>query len=567
MMRRGSRPQSTLTVASAALLAAVLLVGLTPALTACDTGLQAELDAKRAARYKAAAEALAAVEIERTKLLEESLPTEDAVAEGKKHPMVLWRAKITERDDENALGKLSEDFKGTPTQAPSLLGSGFARESASFWRGDGSLERYTKFLAGYLADAAKEAEEAKAKGDTEFVARPFQAEAAFDAFFVHAARFYQLQSLPPDVQLTTAFPYWQLAFRIPSHTNENFSDYVTRLCRSSELQEGCKGVPHELRPAAINKPYLEWLQARTKEFAAAHDVKVFDTVADRYLKGLTAAMEASPDLTEDPMLPETFSDSGATGGLAVTLSDKRGVYVLETQVQDSFSGTIPAGLGAALTAKITELKDTPGNSIDYERVLLEAPGTLPISRVLQVVAALPRDVVRQFGMVGRRRADDSLRRAGLVVRLPADDEGATTSYQFAGAESVSCNYFGVAGKPPIGRKEPGSYLVIRNGKAQAAKLTRDETTRELSASAALTLDVAATDTAKIQEWADANEGIVRLFLDGGKTYNDLLATVSGLLYKCHDIEVSVDERGEQKLTVRCGKSGERDLTLVVGVCQ
>ncbi|MEZ4264875.1 MAG: hypothetical protein R3F39_00750 [Myxococcota bacterium] len=563
MMRRGSRTQSTLFVA----LTALLVLALAPALSACDTGLQAQLDAKRAARYKAAAEALSAVEASRTQLLEEALPAIDAEVEGQKHPMVLWRAKITDRDDENALTKMAEDFKGTPTQPAAVLGSGFARESASFWRGDGSLERYVKFLAGYLAEAKKDAEAAKAAGNTEFVPRPFQAEAAFDTVFVHAARFYQLQSLPPDVQLTTAFPYWQLAFETPSHSNENFSDYVTRLCRASSVQERCKGVPHELRPAAINKPYIEWLDARTKEFAAAYDVKVFDEVAARYEKGLAAALEASPDLAEDPVLPETFSDSGATGGLTVTLSEKRGVYILDTQVQDSFSGSIPGGLGAALTAKIEELKGTPGNQIDYERVLLEAPATLSVSKVLQVVAALPRDVVRQFGMVGRRRADESLRRAGLVVRLPADDEGTSTSYQFNGADSVSCNYFGVAGKPPIGRKEPGSYLVIRGGRAKAAKLGRDEATRELSVSAELTLDVAATETAKIQEWADANEGIVRVFLDGGQAYTDLLATISGLLYKCHDIEVTVDERGDKKVSVRCGKATERDITLVVGVCQ
>lgn len=563
MMRRGSRTQSILL----ALLMALLALASVPALTACDTGLQAQLDAKRAARYKSAAEALTALELDRTKMLEDALPAIDAPVEGPKHPMVLWRAKITDRDDENALTKLADDFKGTPTQPAAIFGSGFARESATFWKGAGSLERYVKFLAGYLADAKKETEAAKAAGNTEFVPRPFQAEAAFDQLFVHAARFYQLQSLPPDVQLTTAFPYWQLAFETPSHGNENFSDYVTRLCRASSVQERCKGVPHELRPAAINKPYIEWLDARTKAFEAAYDVKVFDEVAARYEKGLAAAMEASPDLSEDPFLPETFSDSGATGGLSVTLSEKTGVSVLDTPVQPSFSGAIPGDLGAALTAKIEELKGTPGNQIDYERVLLEAPGSLALSKVLQVVAALPRDVVRQFGMVGRRRADESLRRAGLVVRLPADDEGTTTSYQFAGADSVSCNYFGVAGKPPIGRKEPGSYLVLRGGRAKATKLVRDETTRALTASPESTLDVAATETAKIQEWADANEGIVRLFVDGGQSYTDFLATISGLLYKCHDIEVTVDERGDKKVAVRCGKASERDITLVIGVCQ
>ncbi|MGM0575628.1 MAG: hypothetical protein ACQEXJ_07860 [Myxococcota bacterium] len=541
-----------------------------PAATGCDKGLQAELDQRKTDRYQEAADKLAEIETKRLAELREALPDKGAAEEdetGKKHPILTWRATIVDRDDEAALKAIADEYKGTPTETAARSGAAFAKASKEYWEafreGKYNLARYIKFLDGYLKAAAEEEEE---EAGDEFVQRPFLAEAAFDKAFLHAARFFLVAERSPDVRLLTAYPYWQVAFGIPSKGGENFSDYVTRLCRSPQMEEHCEGVPHELRPSAINRPYLKWLKSETKEFLEAHDVEVFEDVARRYLEALDAAMEEAPELAEELALPATYSDSSVPGGMKITMNPEKGVRILDTQVDEDFQGRVPSALDDAIEKKIADLKETPGNKIDYERVVLEAPGTLEGSELVGAIQSAPRDKVRQVVLVGRRRADDSLRRTGVLVRLPAPDEGDTTSYAFKDQRlRTRCAYIGVAGKPPVGRKSPGSYLVIDEEKVRAAKLSRDEETRELSVSD-FTLETSPDEREEIWEWADDNEGIVRMFVSQDFAYDEIMKLVSGLLYRCKDIEVTVDEREDQKVKVTCGESEERDITLVLGLC-
>lgn len=545
----------------------ILLLGLLPALgllhTACETDLQSRLDDSKGRRFTEAAKRLGDVEANRLQALASSLPKADAEQTGKKHPMVLWRAQVGERDDAAPLMQLAEQYRGTPSEPAAIAGAAYAKESRAYWQGGQSLERYYKFVGGYLEEAKEQA--AAAANDPTFVPRPFVAEAAFDMVFVHAARFYQLANMSEDVQVTTAFPYWQLAFAEPSRNRESFSAYVTRLCRASSLKEQCAGVPHERRPMAINKPYLEWLKKETEGFVAAHQVEVFAEVAKRYSVGLVAALAQIPDLTEDPLLPATYSDRAASSGMRLLLSKAQGAYLHDKQIQESWNGGVPGNLSAEAATKIQELKDTPGNMVDFERVVLEVPHSVTGASFGKLVTAFPADTVRQFDLIGRRRADESLRRTGVLLRRPSEDEGTVTSYTFKDAKKVSCDYLGVAGKPAIGRKEPGSYLVVKTSSVQAAKLTRDPETRELSVGA-LSLDTVPSNTEAVANWADHNEGIVRFFISDDFSYDDILKFTSSLLYKCDDMEYAIDERGEQKITIRCGKTTERDVTLVVGLC-
>ena len=131
----------------------------------------------------------------------------------------------------------------------------------------------------------------------------------------------------------------------------------------------------------------------------------------------------------------------------------------------------------------------------------------------QVIQAFPKENVRQFDMIGRRRADESLRRTGVLLRTPAPDEGATTSYTLPGQteeQKTSCPYMGIAGKPPIGRKSPGSYLIIDESSVKAVSLSRNPETRELVIGD-LTLDTTPDKPEEIDAWAQKNPGIVRLF--------------------------------------------------------
>jgi hypothetical protein len=154
---------------------------------------------------------------------------------------------------------------------------------------------------------------------------------------------------------------------------------------------------------------------------------------------------------------------------------------------------------------------------------------------------------------------------GVIVRLPAPDEGKTTSYTFNGGSKTSCQYLGKAGKSAIGRKEPGHYFVVGKESAKIAKLSRDDE-GQLSVSDEIT-EIALKDTAAMAKWADANEGIVRFFINGGQhSYDDIMSTMTQVLYKCQDVEVFLDEMGAKKMKVTCGKASARDITLVFGLC-
>jgi len=451
---------------------------------------------------------------------------------------------------------------------------GFDGASKDWWGGKGNLERYYRFLEGYLSEA--EEENAAGAGNEEYVGRPFTEEARFDLLFVHANRYFQAARLSLNQQLTSALSYWQLAFNLPTLNKERFSAYVTRLCRVERFKAGCRGVPHELRPVAIQKPYLEWSIDKSEKFLKTKPPEVFEKVATRYLKSLNASLKAleaagmdreDPDNPDTWKLPSTFSARGVSSGLPLSLGEG-GIRLHTTVVEESFSGKVPKSLSTAAGETIQTLKDTPGNMIDFERVVLELSPGVKGKTLTDVVAAFPRDTVRQFDLVGRRRADSSLKRAGVLLRIPADDESETTSYQFPEAKKkTSCAYLGIAGKPAIGRKSPGSYLVIskKNG-IRAAKLSREPETRELIVGED-TLKVGAVEADKIGAWADENEGIVRMFMDSSYTYEQIMRQVSSILYKCQDQVVPLDDRGKETATVTCGKSEGRDITLVVGICK
>jgi hypothetical protein len=568
---------------SLAILAIVAL--LASVLGACDSDLQKQLDDKRETRYKAAADAVAAIEAERIAELTKSLPAVDAKPDGNKPAILKWRASLfatkadaakgataePARDDAERLELIMKDRKlgqGTPAEEAARYGLGFVSAARENWAGKDNMERYSKFLDGYISESVRMGAEARAAGDEEWVQRPFLAEAEFDRLFLYASRHYVMAQLPLNARLLATFGSWQIAFNLPSRGRERFSDYVTRVCRVGKLAKHCTGVPHEVRPLAINKPYLEWQKDRAVKLLETKPPQVFADVTQRYMKELDRQLADAPDFTEDPVLPSTFSDRAASSGLMLKMSEKKGVRLHTTEVSDSFSGKVPKGLKKAGAEVIQTLKDTPGNRVDFERVVLEMPGEVAGGQVLAALRAFPRDIVRQFDLVGRRRADESLKRTGVLIRLQAADEPDTTSYQFAGAKKkTKCDYIGVAGKPAIGRRSPGSYLVWEKNRIRAAKLTRDPETRKLSVGESYTLDIKPSQTKELHAWIDANPGIIRLFLTDDFSYDELLQALSSVSYKCHDLEIAVDEFGREKKTFTCGTSEARDVTLPVGICR
>jgi hypothetical protein len=575
---------------TSAALAALMLMALAVAAVGCDASdspLQADLNQRKTARYAEAAGKVKAIEDTRLATMKATLPAADAKTEpGSPNPLVTWRTNVAapERPDSPAAGAdggeapapaakkgvegqvedleaVMETYKGSPSEPAARAGVAFLQASQTYWAKGKNLERYDRFLKGYLKEGARE--EKAFAGRQEFQPRPFQDEAAFDLVFLHAARWLKMRDA--GASLTTIFSYWQLAFNYPAKSREGFSAYITRLCLASSIRDKCNKVVHELRPLAVNKPYMEWAKAQAKAFVDGHKEPTLSEVANRFAAALDLALKEVPDFTEDPVLPSTLSSRAASGGLKLVMSDKIGVRLHQTTVSESFGGNVPGSLKAAAETVVQTLKDTPGNTVDFERVVLEMPGSASGRALGKVFSSFSTETVRQFDLIGRRRIDESLRRNGVIVRPPAPDEGVTTSYQFAGGGKTSCQYLGVAGKSAIGRKEPGNYFVVGSDSAKIAKLSRDEE-GTLSASETTT-EISLKDDAALTKWADENEGIIRFFIGAGKhSYDDILQTVTKVLYKCQDVEVLLDEMGAKKMTVTCGKAKARDITLVFGLC-
>lgn len=582
------RPATAAPILSLARTCAVVLAVGSLLITGCDSAeLQQQLDDKKASRFKAASEAVAVIEAERLKALGK-LPEATAPPVGNKPAVISWRAALfavpesgadgadaaPERDDVGALEQLMNDRKlgkGTPAEDAARYGVGFASASREYWAGKGNLERYSKFLDGYVKEAARMAEEASKEGNTEFVQRPFLQEAEFDRLFIFASRQFAIAQLPVNARLLATYGSWQIAFNLPSRGRERFSEYVTRVCRVGKLSENCDGVPHEMRPLAINKPYLKWQKERAEAIIASKTHGAFGDFAKAYVAMLNEQLKATPDFTEEPILPSTYADRAASTGLMLAMSKKTGVKLHTTEVSDSFNGKVPKGLKKAGDEVIQALKDTPGNQVDFERVVLEMPGDVRGTELLSSIRAFPRDIVRQFDLVGRRRADESLRRAGVMLRLQAKDQPDTASYQLHGeSKKTMCSYIGIAGKPDIGRRAAGSYLIWEKDRVRAVKLDWDDPTSDKKRPVAqekLSLDIAPTDTAKLDAWLDANPGRVRLFISGNQNYDNLLQAISGVTHKCHDIEVAIDDYGREKKTFRCGKSDQRDVTVPISICK
>jgi len=575
---------------TAALAALTFLSTVAMGCDASDSPLQADLNDRKTSRYAEAAGKVKAVEDERLAAMKATLPAADAKTEaGSPNPLVKWRTDIAApkppeaptpaagADGEAApvakvgiqakielLEGLMDTYKGAPSEPAARAGVAFLQASEEYWKKGKNLERYNKFLNGYIKEGERLNKENE--GNAEYQPRPFMTEAAFDLMFLHTARWLKMRD--SGASLTTIFSYWQLAFNYPAKSREGFSAYITRLCLASSIREKCNKVVHEMRPLAVNKPYMEWAKAAANDFLSKHKEPTLQEVAKRFIAQLDIALKEVPDFTEDPVLPSTFSSRAASSGMRLVMSKKGGVKLHTASVSESFSGKVPKNLQAEADKVVQTLKDTPGNSVDYERVVLEMPGSASGRALGQVFGSFSTEIVRQFDLVGRRRVDESLRRNGVIVRLPSPDDDAKgiKSYTFSGGTKTSCQYLGDAGKSKIGRKEPGSYFVVGKDTAKIAKLSLTEE-RKVVVSETVT-EIPLKDGAALAKWADENEGIIRFFISGGQhTYDDIIQTVTKVLYKCQDVEVLLDEMGAKKMTVACGKASARDITLEFSLCK
>ena len=562
-----------------------------PVFGACDTGLQAKLFDARDKRYKSAKEAVYAVEVARNNALQQALPAPDAKFEGETHPMMAWRKSGAERDDAKALKDLAAAAKprpgmtigamGTPAQSAAEVGASYLKDVSEFWSGTTTLSRYLTSIGNFdaaVARAKNDAEE-KTKGTKgwEYVEAPFGDEARFDLWFVHAASYLQLSNLSDRSMAWDAMhPAYGVAFGISRRMGEGSSDYVSRLCfLHDSLKDKCKGVPAEFRAALVDRAFLEVLLGQAKSYRARTErAKVFDTVAQRFAEAIEGALKTELSFKEELVLPSTVAAIGGRSGVRFTFSETAGVVAMtdaEVKLAEAWNGSIPANLAEGISKTLIDLKDKPGNRIDYQRIVLEMAGATPVSTLFKVLKLFPPKLgevggVKDVFLVGRRRIDDSMRLAALKVRIPMADDSPTISYKFKDdAAATTCQLVGRVGDPPVGKKNEFD-LEIRPDRIRATAITINEETAERVPGDTVLLGTPA-DLTQLKTWLEANPGRVRAFVSMKGDYNDLSMLLSDLLFKCTDEPVSTDDASKPPLTRTCGISEARATSFVLGLCE
>jgi len=583
----------------------------------CDMGLQDKLNEQRQLRYTKAVEAVFAVEAARSEMLAESLPAADAEFDGEEHPLLTWRKQVLERADDRTLEQLAQraewedtrvGVRGTPAQLAADHGASFAKEAAAYWSGGSSLQRYVDFISSFLESIAREekavaacpkdaaeyredepspearryltylrsfrknitpAAAAAACQDGGYVPSPFLDEARFDLVFAHAARFYQITKLGPRASvLASVQPDWEVAFSFPRRGREDFQSFVSRLCFvHPSLRERCEGVPHELRARVIDRPFLEWLKAKADAYqSTAEQNKVFADLVARFAGSLDEALEAELRTEEVIPLPSTIAPPVGVSGLPVIVAPDIGIVIGDVQVATELRGRVPADLPTHAQNIVDTIRNTPGNRINFERVVIEASRDISTAELRDLTRAFlhPEGIVRQVIYVGRRRADHSMRQAAMTLRLPRPQDSRSFVYQFSDDPArTTCALMGFMGEAPLGARDE-YYLEIGPTRIRAASASFDRETKSWTVGETVQLG-SPTDLDPLDAWLAEHTGEINVFLDASFRYEDTSMFLSRILHTCSDEEVPVGGQSEP-MTRPCGKSESRENTINLAFC-
>ncbi|MCC6622764.1 MAG: hypothetical protein IT385_15995 [Deltaproteobacteria bacterium] len=582
------------------------LFGAVLATSACDTGLQGKLNEARDKRYAAARAAVYKVEDERLALLEKDLPGPEAEFVGDEHPLLAWRKKLLDRTDDRRLLSLAQHARpteamlkdgldigarGTPSQVAAELGAAYVKESVAYWTHNATMARYSNYLGQFFTaveqakQSAAEKQEALAKNPERvedakaeaFVPPPMLDEARFDQVFMHAVKYFNLLKLVEKTQsYSSSMTDYEIAFDFPKRGQESFSDFVSRICFMHEgLKERCGKIPHEHRAAVVDHAYLEWLLGRSKALVLTDSprYKVFTEVNARLQEAIAKALTAPVETKEEPVYPSTHAVVSGMSGVDALFSDEQGVQFNGVKLADKFGGALPDKYAETVKTALEEIKNMPGNRIDFQRVVLRMPGNVPFGTVVSALQAYPNDTVKQIFLVGRRRVDESMRLAALPMRQRPVNDSDKISYKFMeDAAETTCGFLGIFGDSMTGKPDEW-YLRIEQSKIRATKINEVEETPggKKIKQPTETVDLGTpADLTKLQAHLDANPGRYRTFIDGPQySYDAATELLSQLLFKCKDQELVYNDPAKKPVTRKCGELKDADrkrVTLILGVC-
>lgn len=408
------------------------------------------------------------------------------------------------------------------------------------------------------------------ESEYEFVEPPFLDEARFDQVFLHAIGWLNMSRMANQEQLYMAFwDDYEVAFGIHrTMSDDGFSAFVSRLCFvHPQLREKCHGIPHEYRGGIVHQAFLEWLRGKASGYTnVMKSGEVFKKVADRMVEVINQKVALLPKPEEDPVLPSTMAAVAGASGARAVFSEKTGVKFNDKVIAEKWTTAgVPKDVAAALEKAVTDMKDDPANRVDFQQVVFEMPGSASLLTFISGVRAFPRSIVKTVFLAGRRRIDDSMRRASMRLRLPRADDTQPMTLQFKDdKDKRQCMQLGKLGDAPTG-KRPEFFLEITPTKIRGTSVTRNEETQDLVPGETVDLGSPA-DLEPTLKWLDANPGWVRLFMNADYSYDQATELLSKLLYKCEDQKIELEDSSQPPMTRTCGKSAQRGVTFVVAVC-
>lgn len=373
------------------------LLGLS--LAACNTDLQKKLNK---------AKDLAANEVPRTlgTLLEErraragkDLPTDMGDRSAGFSAAVQWRADVAAMDTleqvESLQGRLQ---KGQNPAAEKLLADAreLFRGQRYFWIEKKRPQDYEDFLLEYTT-----------ANPTGVLAE----EAAFERLYLHVANLWEREKYDEDTRLTAMARYWKLAFGFPNREREPFMDYVTRLCKE-HLGEYCKPIPWELRPEALEKPYLEALRGMIADFQKRFPESIYNRLLASLERQFAARAEALGSFVEQPRLAESVSSRDCVGRSILELGPD-GVRFEGEELAPFVPGyAYDKKDKAALLERLAEILwgriEQMGGTDPFLPLLTVVPAEdVPVTLLADLLTILGQNRVDQVALCGRKRNDGS----------------------------------------------------------------------------------------------------------------------------------------------------------------
>lgn len=383
------------------------LMGL--ALVSCETDLQKKLSKAKELADTEAARELDRLIGERRARAGKDLPSEMGDRATERSAAVQWRADVAAMDTLEQVEALQGRLvKGKDPATEKMLDDAreLFRGQRYFWIEKKRVTAYEDFLIDFTA-SHKEGVLAE--------------EAAFERIYVHVANLWERDKYDEDTKLTSMLRYWKLAFGFPNKERETFMDYIARLC-NERLGEFCKPIPWELRPEAIEKPYLEAMVGMITDFQKSFPQSIYNTLLGSLSRQFATRAAAIEPSVESPRLATTLSSRDCVGASILSIgpagivfeADELAGFVEGYKYDKKEQADFLARLEEILWGRIEAL----GGTDPYLPLITVVPAEdVPVTLLADLLTVLGRNRVDQVALCARKRNDGSNRKTMHLLTL------------------------------------------------------------------------------------------------------------------------------------------------------